>query len=466
MATTGDWDKTLLHPFQTWADKRGRRVDVRLLGDLLELRSTYDDLPLTAWPLGSVEHLLLERWPSKGAVAAPDEQVLVDTLDAYFRFLRGTGRMASRSGEPKELAKEARRAAPRMAEAAADKTNWSSGKVLMDFGRDIGIDMDDAATADDLQQKLDAITAAWNALPTAERRRRMPMPGDLPGEDPELSGRQNAMQGYGVDDGLIALVMTFAQQLPTGELPPEHVVAPLFRESPYLQSVLRLADWVGEGREVTGTRVLRPAVAHEAYDALGLDAWTRQLLRREYPDEFLPGVAKVGRESWIEQQATKPWSRAADCRALHRLWMGAAACGLVRIESTVARREKPAALDDEAWVERGVRACVGLMNSILDEAPGAETLAFALLSSYVRGRGPVTWQEIADFNRNWFSVPELRDSRSPESNAWVAEYTRRESRHYLGLMADTGLYTESDEAVTLTEAGDVFVTAWLRYLET
>ena len=32
-------------------------------------------------------------------------------------------------------------------------------------------------------------------------------------------------------------------------------------------------------------------------------------------------------------------------------------------------------------------------------------------------------------------------------------------------MADTGLFIESDDGVALSDAGDVFVTAWLRFME-
>ena len=90
------------------------------LGELIRLRE-YDDLEPTYWPAGSVEHLLLERWPSKGDVDVPDETTLVETLDGWFRFLRSTGRMSGRSADPKQLAREARRAAPRMEVVAGDR---------------------------------------------------------------------------------------------------------------------------------------------------------------------------------------------------------------------------------------------------------------------------------------------------------------------------------------------------------
>ena len=54
------------------------------------------------------------------------------------------------------------------------------------------------------------------------------------------------------------------------------VSAPQYRASAYLRQVLALCEWVGEGREVTTTEVLRPAVARTAYADLGLWAWERE----------------------------------------------------------------------------------------------------------------------------------------------------------------------------------------------
>ncbi|MGZ5418537.1 MAG: hypothetical protein ACXWDI_15315, partial [Nocardioides sp.] len=211
----------LLRDFATWAERKGREVDLMLLDELLGLRSSYDELEPTYWPPGSVEHLLLGRLPSKGPIEALDPEVVTDTLDAYFKFLRSTGRMSRSSSDPKELSREARRHARRMHELAEDRANWSPNKVLADFGRSIGIELDGAPDLETLQQRLDQIRQAWNDLPVSERRRLMPHPGDVTDEDlDELPGREVAMRRYGIDDQIIALLMTFADRLPSGELPP------------------------------------------------------------------------------------------------------------------------------------------------------------------------------------------------------------------------------------------------------
>lgn len=114
-----------------------------MLDRLLDLRSTYAELPVTYWPASSIEDLLLRLWPAKGDVEPLPEQAVAETLEAYVRFLRGTGRMSARSSSPAELRKEIRRSVPRMAAAAADKSAWSPNKALMEYGRSIGIGLDD-----------------------------------------------------------------------------------------------------------------------------------------------------------------------------------------------------------------------------------------------------------------------------------------------------------------------------------
>ena len=454
----------LLRDFDVWAQRKSRTVDLMLLDELLRVRSSYDELEPTYWPLDSVEHLLLERLPSKGPVEGFDEEVLTGTLDAYFRFLRSTGRMSGYSADPKALTREVRRHARRIQERVADRVNWSPNKVLMDFGRDIGIHLDDAPDMETLQQRLSQITEAWNALPVADRRRLMPRPGDdMEVEADAMPGREIAMRRFGVDDQVQGLLMTFADSLPTGEMPTPEQVAPMVEKASFIKQLLALAEWIGPGRAVTSTGVLRPAVAHEAYDHLVLGEWTRSQLRREYPDESLPGVAAVGRDAWIEREAERPWSRAADCPALHRLWLAAAAAGLVAVGSSTAVAVGELPGDAEDWVRLGLRACMGLMHHVLDSPYHAVPIIFALMTSYVADRRLVTWDEIVSFHQSWWRTRDEQEQL--ETRDWLDSHDSSAVRVALGRMADTGLYEESERGVTLTVAGEVFVTAWLRYME-
>jgi len=453
----------LVRHFVTWAEKKQRDPDRDLLGELLHLREVYDDLEPTYWPSGSVEHLLLERWPSKSQLARPEPDAVVETLDAFVRFLRSTGRMSARSAAPAELAKEARRAASRMAQASADPANWSPTKVLIDFGRQIGIDLDDAPDEQTLQARLDEITATWNALPQEERRRRMPMPGDDADED--LSEEQRAMRRFGVDDGLIALLLTYNGRLPEGELPAAEEVAPYFRDSPFLQQVLALARWVGEGREITATRVLRPAIARQAYDDLGLGAWQRGQLERYYCDERWAGVAAVGRETWIQRELDRPWRSAGECDELHRLWLGAVGCGLIALEGkrAIARLEEDPT--PERWIELGVRAGVATLDGHLGKRHYTPVrLVRAMLESYVNKCGPVSKAEVAEWSVRWSDWPS-DIAYFTEHGMDLVERQGPSVNEAFGLLGDTGLYVESDDSLALTPAGDVFVTAWLDYME-
>lgn len=452
----------LLRDFTEWAERKNRSVDVMMLDQMLGLRASYDRLEPSYWPTGSVEHLLLERLPTKGPVDTYDPDVVVETLDAYFRFLRSTGRMSGRSADLKELTKEVRRNARLMAELSDDRVNWSPNKVLADFGRSVGIDLDTAGDVETLQQRLAQIQDAWNALPVAERRRLMPHPEDV--DDEHLSESDVAMRHFGTDDEIQALLLTFAPRLPEGELPTPEQVAPLVQKTGLMDRLLALADWVGEGREVTSTGVLRPALAKQAYTELGLEEWTYAQLRRQYPDERLPGVAAVGRDTWIEQEAQRPWSRAADCRALHRLWLAAAETGLIEIGTKRAvsmgvRPENP-----QEWVKLALLASAELIEQLLERPYTVVPIVFALMTSYVDQRRLVPWEEIAQLADHWRHSPADRRALAHDAEWWHA-YHHNQVHSALGKVADTGLVEESDAGVALTDFGDVFVTAWLGYME-
>lgn len=323
-----DVPAALLRDLASWAERKGRVVDLMLLDELLQLRTSYADLSATYWPTGSVEHLLLERLPSKGPTDPPDPAVVTGTLDAYFKFLRSTGRMTRRSADPKELTREARRNARRMHELAEDRTTWSQNKVLIDFGCSIGIDLDGAPDLETMQVRLAEITQAWNGLPVSERRRLMPRPGDpVEDADDELPGRELAMDRYGTDDEIVALLMTFSDRLSSGELPPPEQVWPTIERSDYFRQVRALAAWVGDGRAITSTGVLRPALAKQVHDELGLGEWTH---------------------------------------AQHRLWLGAVASGLVHVSSTKAVSAPDVQRDEERWLSVGLGASIGLMRHVVE----------------------------------------------------------------------------------------------------
>ncbi|HEX2704601.1 MAG TPA: hypothetical protein VHM65_02490, partial [Candidatus Lustribacter sp.] len=155
----------LIRHTEAWAAAKKRPLDTDLLSSLLHLRDVHDRHPGTSWPAGSAEHLLTVRWPGHGPLGAADAEAIVATLDTFWRFLRGTGRMASGSVEPRDLLREARRAIPAMRARAEDPAYFGQSKALQQFGAQIGITLDGAADLDDLNARMQQIMDAWNALP-------------------------------------------------------------------------------------------------------------------------------------------------------------------------------------------------------------------------------------------------------------------------------------------------------------
>ena len=219
--------------------------------------------------------------------------------------------------------------------------------------------------------------------------------------DEQESGCDRAMRAYGVADPIDALLLSFGHELPKGELPEPRHAAPLVRASPFMRQVAALCQWVGERVEVTSTGVLRPATAHEAYDALDLAAWTEQQLRREYEHYQPPGVVKMGLEAWIAQRLQNPWRNAADSPALDRLWRGAVGCGAIELRGKWAYARFPSDPDDEQVVRMGVNAAISLLEDLCDYPGRAVGLVYGLLRSYSQLRSPVSGAEIVGFTRDW-----------------------------------------------------------------
>ena len=103
-----------------WASQRERELDIDLLVLLLDLRLVHDQMGDAYWPAGSVRHLMAVRLPQHGPVELPEASAVVSTLDAYWRFLRTTGRMSAASAPVADLIAEARKARREMDRASVD----------------------------------------------------------------------------------------------------------------------------------------------------------------------------------------------------------------------------------------------------------------------------------------------------------------------------------------------------------
>lgn len=415
---------------ETWARTKKRQLDADLLGTILSLRDVQDRVPGTSWPAGSAEYLMTVRWPGHGPAGVPDMAAFVATLDTYWRFLRATGRMSSESAEPAALLKEAKRATPRMVTLCEDPSAFSFSKSLIGFGSEIGIELDGEGSIEDLQGRLDTIVEAWNNLPQEERRTRSP---GLPGAGSVRSAELDAMV-RGTAPGAHPEADTWPER------DPEHIrqLGAAVRETAYVQSVLRLVEWVGpQGRPATASGYLKPAVARDVIAELGLDAWY----------ETLGG------------EAPPAWRSAKDHQGLHRLYDPALTAGLLEIVGgkVVAR---PLPQSDPEWSVVGVTLLLVLVD-LFDPASAYASL-LALLGELDSGRVR-TVGEAAD----WWVELEMRFMRAlapaqPEQERHYEESLRAHSAQaiesILAPWRDTGVIEEHGPSLRLGLVGRELVT--------
>lgn len=441
---TGDHDLLLTHATR-WAEKKKRPLDAELLETVLDLRGAYDDRSPGSWPAGSAEQLVLVRWPPHGPRETPEPGALADTLETWWRFLRGTGRMASGSAEPAALVKELRRALPGMAAACADRSNWAQGRVLSDFGASIGIDLSMSESQEELQDKLDALMGAWNDLPMDQRTALMPDPTPKTSAGRRMTDLINSGDAWDEDewdeeddDGL---------DVRRGD---PVISAREARTSDFTRACLALADWVGDRKEVTSIGVLRPAVAREAYETLDLFTWERAHAAM-YTDRHRVQAYSEAEWDVLRQSAPHSWTSAADCEPLARLWSACYAAGLVDVHRTVAKATDARPATDLEWLDLGLRLFLGLVSHTVGER--REVLLGTLLIPLAADDGAIPvgaitqwWLEHKGFDRL------VADHGEDGARIFRDIYTRDVER-VLHTFHDTGLWTRSDGWLTITEFG-------------
>ena len=87
----------------------------------------------------------------------------------------------------------------------------------------------------------------------------------------------------------------------------------------------------------------------------------------------------------------------------------------------------------------------------------------ALLESYVAGCAPVSKTALREFTIAWNWPASDRERWRDE--AWLEEHYVPTIDAAVWTLGDTGIYREEGDTLALTPFGDVFVTAWLGYLE-
>ncbi len=443
MVCMDDYELLIRHAI-AWAEHRRQALDRDLLQTSLDLRGFHDDRSPQEWPIGSVEHLMLVRWPSHGPSEEPDVDTLVHTLDSFWRFLRGTGRMASVSADPKALTKEARRAAAGMREACADPNRHGMSKSLLEFGREIGVSLDDADSEEEINERLQLIIGQWNALPEDERRAKSPSVsahhGSLPGQsatasmDPSATGDEFDIPAD--EHGNVP----FAD---LGE------VAAQVRASAYVQQCRRLANWVGTGRPVTPKQVLRLAPAREAYAELDLWEWERVQQALWFGETETSATSKE-EDELRREGAMHAFRSSADCWPLDRMWLACDELGVIDIGKTKATGAWIEPTTDEEWRHLGV----SLLGSLLVHMPPASRRA--VTGALLRLLGPDRHTGVSlDELEEWWWGQDDNLFRSLEGHGTGS--FRNDSDNWLraGLheISDTGVWRREGEVLHATALG-------------
>lgn len=448
-------DDALIAEAAAWAIKRKRTMDPELLARVLELRAAYDDRSAGAWPEGAARDLVLVRWPAHGPTDVPDAGTLADTLETFWRFLRGTGRMTMASAEPAVLVKELRRALPGMADACADRSNWSQGRVFGELGASMGIDLSMSESQEELEDKLQEIMTAWNELPIQERQRMMPDASPKTAQGVAMTDALAAMRAGAYDDAAAGpdVDLAAAAEALNQRRGDPVIAARQARESPFVTACLDLARWVGPRREVTSIGVLRPALARQAYRDLRLQEWEAahgRLAAAHRDREWTPELLELAADGWANA-----FSTAVDCEPLHRLWQAASVARLVDVRATVASGHVPEPTADPQWLQLANLLLVGLAGTITREAVDALLMVLGLL---VEARdGEVS---AAELRQRWLDsfgraarVAEIED---PRLQATFHEVYLMPVEDALRAFADTGAWTRRDEWLSITEFGREF----------
>jgi hypothetical protein len=164
--------ESTLDEFQGWSSRHERQVNTNVIENFLPAH-VGQRRRRPVWRQGEVAAAMdraVDTAPVAFLVAA---ETVEDTLDAWFRFLRNTGKLGAGSADPRRLRREARRAA----RAAVDRAFALARQLLDEWDepenpwddpndpryenvrvlRDLGID------------RWDVLARSWGSLPDAER---------------------------------------------------------------------------------------------------------------------------------------------------------------------------------------------------------------------------------------------------------------------------------------------------------
>jgi hypothetical protein len=229
----------LVRRFTTWAGARRLEVDPYAVVSALQFRHTSVDGRLAYWTATFVHDFLLEYVP-RTLSATADEAVLVpETLRLFLRYLHETG-LGDPMGEPlADLEDAVTKAAAEFPAAMADERKFGLSKYWVMTAARKGVDRSD----------LDAMNAFFAEVRDGRHD-----------HDPELLEEIVARQYLEQPErGL--------PQLPVALLP-ESELADAAENSSLVIKLRKFAEWVGDGRTLTGTGTLKLADARELVSLL------------------------------------------------------------------------------------------------------------------------------------------------------------------------------------------------------
>jgi hypothetical protein len=229
----------LVRRFTSWADAQGGEVDPHAVVSALQFRHTSVDGRLAHWTAALVRDFLLSYVPRE-LPATADEAVLVpETLRMFLRYLHETG-LADPMGKPlADLEDAVAKAADEFPAAMADERKFGLSKYWVMTAARNGIDRSD----------LDAMNAFFSEV----REGRHSYDAELVDE---LVARQ-----------YLERPERAFPQLPVS-LPAESELADAAERSSLVAKLRKFAEWVGDGRVLTGTGTLKLADARELVSLL------------------------------------------------------------------------------------------------------------------------------------------------------------------------------------------------------
>jgi hypothetical protein len=246
--------EAVLQELVGWAEE-AEHAGRRLGGDadearlLLGLLRDHLGVGLADLSEGDLGELLLEVYPRKVTVLeADDADCVIPTVRDLLAFCRDTGRLSE--AKAARLEAELEDIEPRFADAVMDPANWGMARSLTQAMAADGVDFSDQAA-------VDRWISAYN--------------GGLPG----LGGIGAADRaGTGPYDEEVDLAEAFGlpDRLPPLRLPDDGELAEAARASALLDHARKLAEWVGDKREIVDEYDLAPSGAAEAAAALGVSA--------------------------------------------------------------------------------------------------------------------------------------------------------------------------------------------------